>query len=195
MDITSRLDRFYLMFDGDFHTIRKSNQSGDAGYEFCIKGRNRKVWGTFWAETKIKAVDSAIKHLEELYRKNGKRMGLHTLAKKLVLNKYWKWMPGMQVIVVADSNEFKGYTYRITEGTGPVNSVRAYPDLTDPATLGCLLHLVRLAWNDVYIGTEGGPEGWAVEIPNIDHRYEGDTEAEALIEALDAAVAHTEDTP
>lgn len=72
------------------------------------------------------------------------------------------------------------------------------PDLTDPATLGCLMHLVREAWapNVVVFG------GWrAVHIyaPTADTQWvEGDLapyvwesdaldEAEALVTALEAA--------
>ena len=77
------------------------------------------------------------------------------------------------------------------------------PDLTDPATLGCLLVLVREAW-DVGYGenkyayiavnppvTPHMGEPWSVVV--CDHNgewpfgFDGDTEAEALIEALEAA--------
>ncbi len=71
------------------------------------------------------------------------------------------------------------------------------PDLTDPATLGCLLQLVRDAWGDprlVAIYCEpahpGQSEGWAVQ--SADNRlsvagenYEN--EAAALVAALEAA--------
>ena len=77
----------------------------------------------------------------------------------------------------------------------------AYPmpstphDLTDPATLGCLLALVREAWGDPYVyvlscapdwftvcspAAEGGK--W-LSRPPID----GSIEAEALVAALEAA--------
>ena len=69
------------------------------------------------------------------------------------------------------------------------------PDLTDPATLGCLLALVREAWGDprlVAIYCEpahpGQSEGWAVQradnrmpVVGEDHA----TEAEALVAALE----------
>lgn len=65
------------------------------------------------------------------------------------------------------------------------------PDLTDPATLGCLLALVREAWGDPYlivrwsghdwrvVRTDGSVSCWTVA--------RGATEAEALIAALEAA--------
>ena len=63
------------------------------------------------------------------------------------------------------------------------------PDLTDPATLGCLLALVREAWGERTIGIEwedGEAAGWL--ITGIEHNeISGDTEAEALVAALEAA--------
>jgi len=57
------------------------------------------------------------------------------------------------------------------------------PDLTDPATVGCLLALVREAWDDRYLCASVSPrklwlvDGWSLH----------DTEAEALVAALEAA--------
>jgi len=77
--------------------------------------------------------------------------------------------------------------------SGPV------PDLTDAATVGCLLALVREAWRhgagaEVTTGPYCG--GWIVfqpckgvgfaGLPDI--RGHGDTEAEALVAALEAAL-------
>lgn len=63
------------------------------------------------------------------------------------------------------------------------------PDLTDPATLGCLLALVREAWCERTIGIEwenGTAAGWLVT--GIEHNeISGDTEAEALVAALEVA--------
>jgi len=47
------------------------------------------------------------------------------------------WQPGMLAIVPPRRDGATGYTVRVTEGTGPVNAVNAYADLSDPATLGC----------------------------------------------------------
>jgi len=67
------------------------------------------------------------------------------------------------------------------------------PDLRDPATLGCVLALVREAWDDVeaYVmpwHDEDG--GYTVCLPDDDGTRlvsEGDTEAEALVAALESA--------
>ena len=72
------------------------------------------------------------------------------------------------------------------------------PDLTDPATLGCLLALVREAWADPYAYTLPSPSpsgltsDWLVESPRSGNACLGDgnaqwSEAAALVAALEAA--------
>ena len=121
------------------------------------------------------------------------------LAERLVSSSKWRWMPGMATVqgervVLTDDDG----TLRLAApwgGTVGVTAVRSFcdssgaclPDLTDPATLGCLLALVREAWE---------PYGTFVST----HRYDGGewsirtlpipmfaTEAEALIAALERA--------
>ena len=77
------------------------------------------------------------------------------------------------------------------------------PDLSDPATIGCLLHLVREAWGDPLAwvectnrffayddrGTGCGARAWVVHINTPPHptRIPADTDIEALVTALEAA--------
>jgi hypothetical protein len=65
------------------------------------------------------------------------------------------------------------------------------PDLRDPATLGCLLTLVRGAWCDTRLSCVPWRLGWSVMRvwQNESHGTvsAGDTEAEALVAALEAA--------
>lgn len=62
----------------------------------------------------------------------------------------------------------------------------AWPDLDDPATLGCLLHLVREAWARPFLRPRGHVDEWEVRLPIPRNAY-GATEAEALVVALEAA--------
>jgi hypothetical protein len=64
------------------------------------------------------------------------------------------------------------------------------PDLTDPATLGCLLALVREAWGDPLavvspVWEKGWMIGWRVCFARSG--FFAGTEAEALVAALEAA--------
>ncbi len=79
--------------------------------------------------------------------------------------------------------------------------VRIMPDISDPATLGCLLHLVREAWNACRISvcfsayTPDATKRWSVPISFFkDQRdlvhvpsFYGEAQAEALVAALEAA--------
>ena len=97
----------------------------------------------------------------------------------LAANRAW-WWPGM---LVRDGD-------RHTEESRYPRSVRV-PDWRDPATLGCLLAMVRKAWGDPLIciavdntGCGWWLDGWAdSRVPSKLH----DTEAEALLAALEAA--------
>ena len=119
------------------------------------------------------------------------------LARRAVACQHWRWMPGMRGV---DSNADK---WRNVSGAwiGEGHAIRTcrgqlLPDLTDPATLGCLLALVREAWRDETIGTAAtreadGYRGWVIEAWNplspANEIGPFSTEAEALVAALEAA--------
>jgi len=113
------------------------------------------------------------------------------LAKRAVACKGWRWMRGMsndrgQTIDCVDLIQGKAYC-----GEWDAD-MTALPDLTDPATLGCLLALVREAHRcseaHVYYATvsrfwvarwgRNGLGQWTVD---------AHTEADALVAALEAA--------
>jgi hypothetical protein len=121
------------------------------------------------------------------------------LALRAVACKGWRWMPGMLTddgtTVCSQSDD--GYLLIAgSEGScvswWPIGG--HLPDLTDPATVGCLLALVREAYEDDFIGLEyDAPLGkwgaYAAEkgVWSTRLRGEGNTEAEALVVALEAA--------
>lgn len=132
------------------------------------------------------------------------------LARRVVACKGWRWLPGMRTdskfarVVTVDSDS--DVACAAEEGASEddchavwLDRVRVLPDLTDPATLGCLLALVRDAWGNpnghiVFLGKCGSdPRGWRFEWSTTDgqfgggiHRY-SPTEAEALVVALEGA--------
>lgn len=147
------------------------------------------------------------------------------LAKRAVACKGFRWMPGMLAVRVrppvffsegADSSRLVGRSYRVTEirestvhcaGEAFLTTLLNFaPDLSDPATLGCLLALVREAYNDpsLYVRLSDttrksdGIRAWEV-LGWLDPQHSPDgrggswrgwgyiSEAEALVAALGAA--------
>jgi hypothetical protein len=127
-------------------------------------------------------------------------MKLEDLGRRAVACKHWRWMDGMTVHGLPTyrvvSNNCDGHTYR-TDGYDSDSLRDCVPDLSDPATLGCLLALVRKAWGRPF-WVEGDPRSMG-ERPDewIGVLFEGrfatcpivhaSTEAEALVAALEAA--------
>lgn len=125
------------------------------------------------------------------------------LARRAVACPGWRWMRGMRVLLPQDvgtvTNTIARTAWVSWHERCPSVPVAAYdlpdllPDLTDPATLGCLLALVREAWGDPWVHAAPIPTGdtglgWAVWFEDdLTRRYEGATEAEALIAALESA--------
>jgi hypothetical protein len=75
------------------------------------------------------------------------------LARQLIAWKHWRWMPGMRWILTfpAPFDPMSGRVSDPAVGVWRSSSsiaAAAYPDLDDPATIGCLLALVREAWGD-----------------------------------------------
>jgi hypothetical protein len=104
----------------------------------------------------------------------------------------WRWLPGMLTLTgcrVSDED---------AETDAPTLFDDDLPDLRDPATLGCLLARVREAWpkapattnyHGMYDPGRGHYHRWVVSYcTGGDWRQaHGDTEAEALVAALEAA--------
>jgi len=115
------------------------------------------------------------------------------LARRAVACKGWRWLPGMRVVSQSGQHwRIWSETRSVYEPEGIIDCVPTndLPDLTDPATLGCLLALVREAWGDhVWLPTcvDLEAEAWIVGSPSRNRQTRYDTEAAALVAALEAA--------
>ena len=115
------------------------------------------------------------------------------LGRRALACKHWRWMDGMTVHGLPTyrvvSNNCDGHTYR-TDGYDSDSLRDCVPDLSDPATLGCLLHLVRQAQPDqgrwVMSSCCSAYGRWYTN-PSRGGGRDYDTEAEALVAALEAA--------
>ena len=98
------------------------------------------------------------------------------LSRRLVACKGWRWMPGALDL----------FGRRVRH---PVRDADALPDLTDAATLGCLLALVRKAWGDPFLCPAADREtGWWLNgYAAVDYLQSYRSEAEALVAALESA--------
>lgn len=121
------------------------------------------------------------------------------LGRRAVACKGWRWMSGMLThdgyrTAWSDDGMHQSFKWDGRESIGSTEQL--IPDLSDPATLGCLLALVREAMNDEHAGVSWDLSGeeWVCD---GEHVYNGKTYlgvfaqgpsyAEALVAALEAA--------
>lgn len=138
---------------------------------------------------------------------------MRALGKRAAQSRKWRWMPGMKAIGrwpgypvrlydfgenlydtddIAEDPEYLRWQQTHVHGGGGYEGPY-YPDLSDPATLGCLLALVREAWGmptGIIVRHNDNTQRWFVSWAGATHGGEcgsGDTEAEALVTALENA--------
>jgi len=124
------------------------------------------------------------------------------LAKRALACRGWRWMPGMRTIngrrlaVVFGASRTAAVLCDLRDdANSDTEELQGeLPDLNDPATVGCLLALVREAWGmpTGITVTYSSDEGlWGVSWSGATHGGwcgRGETEAEALVAALEAAL-------
>lgn len=125
------------------------------------------------------------------------------LGRRAVACNGWRWMPGMLTLPIdmgvdhcrirlhqADPNMPGWSDFPVDyNGSGMSPTDGGIPDLRDPATLGCLMALVREAWGGgAYVQQAGRlcAKPWRVWIPGEPVGY-GRCEAEAMVAALEEA--------
>lgn len=108
-----------------------------------------------------------------------------TLARRAVASPRWRWMPGMALLGKAGRHRRMGDHWLCAPNAAWAQS--ALPDLDDAASLGCLLALVREAWDGDIVINQGN--GWW-EVENGTGLWNQDNTAsfvEALVLALEVA--------
>ena len=118
------------------------------------------------------------------------------LSRRAVACKSWRWMPGMSTsnggrVFAVDEDGSCRLDFGAEEvpfWCTPETMSKMTPCLTDPATLGCLLALVREAWGDPYLCAVGDSDtGWRVDAvtAQVQDLHGFPSEAEALVSALE----------
>ena len=116
------------------------------------------------------------------------------LARRAVACKGWRWSPGMltdEDLRVVSVHEQHRYLH-VHPGSLLLHVPQEHllPDLTDPATRGCILALVREAWESPKANLSWVTDDKCMVVFDTGHAQKfllASTEAEALVLALEGA--------
>lgn len=120
------------------------------------------------------------------------------LARRVVSSERFRWMPGMKAL---GKKDMPTAWFRLEETIQNLHGdwSNATPDLSDPATIGCLVHLIRLAWKapiDIH-ESRGAGSFWGISIVNEPLEddcpyFMGYSQQEILVKAFESAPASLE---
>jgi hypothetical protein len=110
------------------------------------------------------------------------------LARRAVACQGWRDMPGIRWVLHRNA-PFEPVIQRTPDGLrGWTPHPGTLPDLSDPATLGCLEAMAGAAHTDPLLRVEGYPDGWRVYSPAKSRIVGlGPDRAAALVAALETA--------
>ena len=109
------------------------------------------------------------------------------LARRAVACPGWRWAPGMLTNTgyrVCDDSR----TWPQLQRGDTLKSGLHFPDLSDDATRGCLLALVRDAHRDAYMAAGNDGPAWVVRDCDGYEVCRGTSERAVLVAALEAAL-------
>lgn len=119
-------------------------------------------------------------------------MPLDDPARRAIACSWWRWIPGMLAFLPGAHPGLR--VMEVNDAGNALQEAGWLPDFNDPATVGCLLALVREAWQNPYLAPRWSPiEGrwlvWPDPRFSLQGRFGfwGRTEVEALVVALEAA--------
>ena len=122
------------------------------------------------------------------------RPNLEELGRRAVACKRWQWMPGMlsERGLRVTRRDSDGYVVGYYEDLSYIAECvkGSLPDLSDPATLGCVLALVRKAHRDPRRFVEAYSflgDTWRCVGVSFSSQWVGPNEAAALVAALEEA--------
>ena len=111
------------------------------------------------------------------------------LGRRAVACKHWRWMEGMKVVFPPVHEGDTGFCKRLSYDDYNLVDME-YPDLSDPATLGCLLALVREVHGDPRMFVETYSflrDEWRCRGVWFSSEWDATSEAAALVAALEGA--------